>query len=173
MGAAYEFTRCASANLRQRDDAWNAFWGGLAGGSMLGLRCTPISVPIDSLTQSLSSKQSVLLPPSLVTEPLSPSSSAPGSTPVARSPVTKSIPQSTRWPEKNTCARTEGDQWRRLSSRLARDAVWKFFHYDKKTHTDYSRNLWTRIPGEKSRKTSAKLRHRGAHSCFFLDFQRS
>lgn len=40
MGAAYEFTRCASANLRQRDDAWNSFWGGLAGGSMLGLRCT-------------------------------------------------------------------------------------------------------------------------------------
>ncbi|CAD0085711.1 unnamed protein product, partial [Aureobasidium mustum] len=30
MGAAYEFTRCASANLRQRDDAWNSFWGGLA-----------------------------------------------------------------------------------------------------------------------------------------------
>ncbi|KAI5198633.1 hypothetical protein E4T39_06680 [Aureobasidium subglaciale] len=38
MGAAYEFTRCASANLRQRDDAWNSAWGGLAGGAMLGLR---------------------------------------------------------------------------------------------------------------------------------------
>ncbi|KAH0285369.1 hypothetical protein M436DRAFT_55854 [Aureobasidium namibiae CBS 147.97] len=38
MGVAYEFTRCASANLRQSDDAWNSFWGGLAGGSMLGLR---------------------------------------------------------------------------------------------------------------------------------------
>jgi hypothetical protein len=38
MGAAYEFTRCASANLRQRDDAWNTAWGGFAAGSMLGLR---------------------------------------------------------------------------------------------------------------------------------------
>jgi hypothetical protein len=172
MGAAYEFTRCASANLRQRDDAWNSFWGGLAGGSMLGLRCMPILTPIDPPTQSLSSIQSAPLPPSPVTEPLSQLSSAPGNTPVVRSPVTTLIPQSTKWPEKNTCARTEGDQWRRRSSRLARDAVWKSCFYNKRPHTDNFRHLRTRIPGEKSRETPAKLWHRGA-SCFFLDFQRS
>ncbi|KAJ9620993.1 hypothetical protein H2203_007580 [Taxawa tesnikishii (nom. ined.)] len=38
MGGAYEFTRCASANLRQKDDAWNYAVGGFFGGSMLGLR---------------------------------------------------------------------------------------------------------------------------------------
>lgn len=172
MGAAYEFTRCASANLRQRDDAWNSFWGGLAGGSMLGLRCMPIPTPIDPFTQSLSSIQSAPLPPSPVTEPLSPLSSVPGSTLVARSLVTMLIPQSTKWPEKNTCARTEGDQWRRHSSRLARDAVWQLCLYNKRIHTDHFRHLRTRIPREKSRETPAKLRHRGA-SCFFLDFQPS
>ena len=169
MGVAYEFTRCASANLRQSDDAWNSFWGGLAGGSMLGLRCMHPSTPIDPPTQLLSSIQSALLPPLLVTEPLSPLSSAPGSMPVARSLVTQSIPQSTRLPEKNMYARTEGDQWRRRSSRLARDAVCILHLGHLRIHTDCCRNLRSRLPGEKSRETPAKLRHRGASSFLFLD----
>jgi hypothetical protein len=170
MGAAYEFTRCASANLRQSDDAWNSFWGGLAGGSMLGLRCMPSPTPIDPPRQSLSSIQSAPLPPLLVTEPPLPLSSVPGSTPAARSPDTQLIPQSTRLHEKNMFARTEGDQWRRHLSRLARDAVWTVHLDNLRMHTDYCRNLWTRLPGEKSRETSAKLRHRGANRCFFVDF---
>jgi hypothetical protein len=43
------------------------------------------------------------------------------------------------------------------------------FNNDLGTYTDYCRNLWTRLPGEKSRETPAKLWHRGAHDCFFLD----
>ena len=38
MGAAYEFSRCASANLRHKDDAWNEAVGGFFGGAMLGIR---------------------------------------------------------------------------------------------------------------------------------------
>ncbi|GAB7363301.1 hypothetical protein MBLNU230_g3582t1 [Neophaeotheca triangularis] len=38
MGGAYEFTKLASANLREKDDAWNPTFGGLAAGAMLGLR---------------------------------------------------------------------------------------------------------------------------------------
>jgi len=169
MGVAYEFTRCASANLRQSDDAWNSFWGGLAGGSMLGLRCMPSSTPIDPSTHSLSSIQSAPLPPWLATEPPWPSFSEPGSTLVARSPDTQSIPQSTRLHEKNMFARTEGGQWKRHLSRSARAVVWMFCLDYSRTYTDYFRNLRTRLPGEKSRETSAKLRHRGANRFFFLD----
>lgn len=39
-GGAYEFTKTASANLRQKNDAYNSAIGGFFGGSMLGLRCT-------------------------------------------------------------------------------------------------------------------------------------
>lgn len=39
MGGAYEFTKNASANLRQKDDAYNPALGGLMSGAMLGLRC--------------------------------------------------------------------------------------------------------------------------------------
>ncbi|EMD00194.1 hypothetical protein BAUCODRAFT_572453 [Baudoinia panamericana UAMH 10762] len=39
MGGAYEFTKNASANLRQRDDAWNPAIGGGFAGMMLGLSC--------------------------------------------------------------------------------------------------------------------------------------
>lgn len=42
MGGAYEFTKLASANLREKDDAWNPTFGGLAAGTMLGLKCTDI-----------------------------------------------------------------------------------------------------------------------------------
>ncbi|CAK4034924.1 probable NADH-ubiquinone oxidoreductase 213 kDa subunit [Lecanosticta acicola] len=38
MGGSYEFVKCACANLREKDDTWNATWGGLASGAMLGLR---------------------------------------------------------------------------------------------------------------------------------------
>lgn len=41
MGGAYEFTRIASANLRQSNDTYNEAIGGFFGGAMLGLRCTP------------------------------------------------------------------------------------------------------------------------------------
>lgn len=49
MGGTYEFVKTASANLREKDDHWNVTWGGLAAGSILGLRgksdvsnaCTP------------------------------------------------------------------------------------------------------------------------------------
>ena len=40
MGGAYEFTKSASANLRQKDDALNQAFGGFVAGSMLGLSCT-------------------------------------------------------------------------------------------------------------------------------------
>ncbi|KAF2717640.1 hypothetical protein K431DRAFT_341203 [Polychaeton citri CBS 116435] len=38
MGGAYEFTKTASANLRQKEDTWNTTWGGLVAGGVLGLR---------------------------------------------------------------------------------------------------------------------------------------
>ncbi|KAL1303260.1 hypothetical protein AAFC00_006674 [Neodothiora populina] len=38
MGGAYEFAKCASANLRRKDDAVNPAIGGFFAGSMLGLR---------------------------------------------------------------------------------------------------------------------------------------
>lgn len=39
MGGAYEFTKCASANLREKEDTLNPTIGGFVAGSMLGLRC--------------------------------------------------------------------------------------------------------------------------------------
>ncbi len=33
------FTKTAAANLREKDDAWNAAIGGFFGGTMVGLRC--------------------------------------------------------------------------------------------------------------------------------------
>ncbi|KAK3055876.1 hypothetical protein LTR09_003110 [Extremus antarcticus] len=38
MGGSYEFFKCASANLREKDDAYNSSIGGFVAGSMLGLR---------------------------------------------------------------------------------------------------------------------------------------
>ncbi|EEP80640.1 conserved hypothetical protein [Uncinocarpus reesii 1704] len=38
MGGAYEFVRTASANLREKDDHWNAAWGGFAAGAAMGFR---------------------------------------------------------------------------------------------------------------------------------------
>ncbi|KAI9844920.1 MAG: hypothetical protein M1837_005206 [Sclerophora amabilis] len=37
MGGAYEFTRLASANLREKDDSWNPTLGGFFAGAVLGL----------------------------------------------------------------------------------------------------------------------------------------
>ena len=39
MGGAYEFTKSASANLRQKNDTYNPTIGGFFAGSILGLRC--------------------------------------------------------------------------------------------------------------------------------------
>ena len=39
MGGTYEFTRFASANLREKDDAYNTAIGGFLAGSVLGLKC--------------------------------------------------------------------------------------------------------------------------------------
>ncbi|MCJ1338496.1 hypothetical protein MMC09_003784 [Bachmanniomyces sp. S44760] len=38
MGGAYEFTRSASANLREKNDSWNTTLGGFVAGSIMGLR---------------------------------------------------------------------------------------------------------------------------------------
>jgi hypothetical protein len=39
MGGTYEFTRIASANLREKDDSLNTAIGGFLAGSIMGLRC--------------------------------------------------------------------------------------------------------------------------------------
>jgi hypothetical protein len=39
VGGTYEFTRFASANLREKDDSMNTAIGGFLAGSVLGLRC--------------------------------------------------------------------------------------------------------------------------------------
>ena len=44
MGGAYEFTKNAAANLRQKDDAYNPAMGGFMAGTMLGLRCKSVYV---------------------------------------------------------------------------------------------------------------------------------
>lgn len=46
MGGAYEFTRFASANLREKDDTYNTAIGGFLAGSVLGLKCTLRECPI-------------------------------------------------------------------------------------------------------------------------------
>ncbi|MCJ1311015.1 hypothetical protein MMC25_004685 [Agyrium rufum] len=38
MGGSYSFVKCASANLRERDDHYNSTLGGFFAGTMLGLR---------------------------------------------------------------------------------------------------------------------------------------
>ncbi|WEW60586.1 hypothetical protein PRK78_006073 [Emydomyces testavorans] len=38
MGGAYEFVKTASANLREKEDHWNATWGGFFAGAAMGLR---------------------------------------------------------------------------------------------------------------------------------------
>jgi len=38
VGGSYEFTRLASANLREKDDSLNTAIGGFLAGSVLGLR---------------------------------------------------------------------------------------------------------------------------------------
>jgi len=49
MGGAYEFSKTASANLREKDDAWNPAVGGFFAGTMMGLRCTQTSPSNHSL----------------------------------------------------------------------------------------------------------------------------
>ncbi|KAK2808920.1 hypothetical protein FQN50_004193 [Emmonsiellopsis sp. PD_5] len=38
VGGAYQFARIAAANLREKEDHWNAAWGGFFGGAAIGLR---------------------------------------------------------------------------------------------------------------------------------------
>jgi hypothetical protein len=38
MGGIYEFSRFATANLREKDDSYNTALGGFLAGSVLGLR---------------------------------------------------------------------------------------------------------------------------------------
>jgi len=44
MGGAYEFSKNASANLREKDDAWNPALGGFFAGTMMGLRCMALHI---------------------------------------------------------------------------------------------------------------------------------
>ena len=41
MGGTYEFSKLASANLREKDDSWNTAIGGFLAGSIMGIRCSP------------------------------------------------------------------------------------------------------------------------------------
>ncbi|KAH6721324.1 hypothetical protein DL95DRAFT_393824 [Leptodontidium sp. 2 PMI_412] len=52
MGGTYEFTRFASANLREKDDSLNTALGGFLAGSVLGLRfgSTPAVLGFGALT---------------------------------------------------------------------------------------------------------------------------
>ncbi|EKD15081.1 uncharacterized protein L3040_003718 [Drepanopeziza brunnea f. sp. 'multigermtubi'] len=52
MGGTYEFTRFASANLREKDDSLNTALGGFLAGSVLGLRfgTTPAVLGFGALT---------------------------------------------------------------------------------------------------------------------------
>ena len=43
VGGVFEFTRAASANLREKDDFWNHATGGFLAGAVLGVRSTGIS----------------------------------------------------------------------------------------------------------------------------------
>ncbi|PGH15105.1 hypothetical protein AJ79_02631 [Helicocarpus griseus UAMH5409] len=38
VGGAYQFARIASANLREKEDHWNALFGGFFGGAAIGMR---------------------------------------------------------------------------------------------------------------------------------------
>ena len=46
MGGTYQFTKLASANLREKDDSWNTGIGGFLAGSVLGMRCSLPNVPL-------------------------------------------------------------------------------------------------------------------------------
>ena len=48
VGGTYEFTRFASANLREKDDSMNTAIGGFLAGSVLGLRCEYLNEDIRS-----------------------------------------------------------------------------------------------------------------------------
>lgn len=45
VGGAFEFTRKASANLREKDDHYNTAIGGFVAGSLLGIRSTNDEFP--------------------------------------------------------------------------------------------------------------------------------
>ena len=42
MGGAYEFSRIATANLREKNDSYNEAIGGFFSGAILGVRCACI-----------------------------------------------------------------------------------------------------------------------------------
>ncbi len=61
MGGTYEFTRFASANLREKDDSINTAIGGFLAGSVLGLRCELLQLSLDCERDVLTGNQLVLL----------------------------------------------------------------------------------------------------------------
>lgn len=66
VGGAYQFARVAAANLREKEDHWNAAWGGLFGGAAIGLRglpCPLFSHPSESAKLATSANMMYLLQP--------------------------------------------------------------------------------------------------------------
>lgn len=49
MGGAFEFTRNAAANLREKDDSWNPAIGGFFGGAVAGMKCQRLGNRCDCL----------------------------------------------------------------------------------------------------------------------------
>lgn len=47
MGGLYDFGRCSTANLRQKDSAINNAVGGAMAGGVLGVACTCTFISID------------------------------------------------------------------------------------------------------------------------------
>ena len=65
MGGAFEFTRIAASNLREKDDSWNPAIGGFFGGAVAGMRCWQLRGLYE---QRLMTEQFEHFPPSWVSE---------------------------------------------------------------------------------------------------------
>ncbi|KAK9452221.1 uncharacterized protein V1518DRAFT_410660 [Limtongia smithiae] len=48
IGMSYQFVESAASNLREKNDAWNHFYGGLAGGAIMGLKARTFTSTIFS-----------------------------------------------------------------------------------------------------------------------------
>lgn len=60
MGGAFEFTRLAAANLREKDDSWNPAIGGFFGGAVAGMKCERFANCKDRPLRMLQSERSLL-----------------------------------------------------------------------------------------------------------------
>ena len=49
MGGVFEFSKQASANLREKDDVYNTTIGAFLGGAVIGLRCSRSTLDRDIL----------------------------------------------------------------------------------------------------------------------------